>query len=151
MTRLTEAELREVLATHEVISDTGSVDMKRIHAGRETVPTEHEEQAALFAWADSEGGDAALLYANVNGQYRKGQRPEAGLRAGIPDVFLPVARNGQHGLYIELKRTKGAVVSDEQLEWLRVLEGQGYAVGVSYGASQAIATIKDYLFGGGDG
>lgn len=29
MTRLTEAELREVLSTHEIISDTGNVDMQQ--------------------------------------------------------------------------------------------------------------------------
>lgn len=45
----------------------------------------------------------ALLMAIPNGQYRKGQRPEAGLCAGMPDLVLLVQRGGYGGLFIELK------------------------------------------------
>lgn len=110
----------------------------------EPVPLERDEQAALFAWADAHPV-AHVMYANVNGQYRQGQRPEPGMKAGIPDVFLPVARNGKHGLYIELKRIQGGKVSDAQKGWRSVLEGQGYAVGWAYGAAEAIALVENYL------
>lgn len=34
-----------------------------------------------------------------------------GLKAGIPDLCLPVARRGYHALYIEMKRTAGGRLS----------------------------------------
>lgn len=118
----------------------------RVHA--EYIPTEAEEQATLFQWADAHPV-ACVMYANVNGQYRRGQRPEPGLKAGVPDVFLPVARGGKHGLYIELKRRKGGKVSEAQKGWMHTLREQGYAVELSYGADEAIALVERYLEGQG--
>jgi len=106
--------------------------------------TEREEQAAVIAWADMHSV-ANVLYANVNGQYRQGQRPEPGLRPGVPDLFLPVARDGWHGLYIEMKRVKGGVLSKEQRRWIEVLRNNGYQAVVCRGAEDAIAQIEAYL------
>jgi len=138
VTRLTEAQLREL--PHEILSDTGHVDMRRIDGPL----TEREEQAAVIAWADMHSV-ANVLYANVNGQYRQGQRPEPGLRPGVPDLFLPVARDGWHGLYIEMKRVKGGVLSKEQRRWIEVLRNNGYQAVVCRGAEDAIAQIEAYL------
>lgn len=40
-----------------------------------------------------------------------------GVKPGVPDVFLPVARKGFHGLYIEMKWGEN-VPSDEQYKWI---------------------------------
>lgn len=144
MTRLTEKELQAVLATHEVVADTSTGTEEKRMLLHSSVPSEHAEQAALFVWANAHPV-ACVMYANVNGQYRQGQRPEPGMKAGIPDVFLPVARGGYHGLYIELKRKKGGVVFEAQKAWHERLRGQGYAVGLSYGADEAIAQVQAYL------
>ena len=41
---------------------------------------------------------------------------------GVPDLFVPA-----WGLWIEMKRTKGGVVSVEQADWIEYLQGLGYA------------------------
>ena len=46
-----------------------------------------------------------------------------GMTKGIPDVCLPVARRGAHGLYIELKRKDGGKLSPEQRRLFEELPG----------------------------
>jgi hypothetical protein len=70
-----------------------------------------------------------------------------GLKGGVPDICLPVARGGHHGLYIELKRIKNSRVTEEQLKWLENLAGQGYVAAVCRGADEAIDLITRYLGG----
>ena len=105
-----------------------------------TVPavSEHDMQASLFDWAVQVQGqipELEWLHAVPNGQYRRGQRPEPGLRAGVPDVMLPVMRYSKRtktfhgGLYLELKVT-GNTTTPEQERWLRYLQEAGYVVAV---------------------
>lgn len=119
-----------------------------------TIPTEDEEQAMLFRWAEmakSTIPELGLLYAIPNG----GKRPlsvavrmkKTGTKAGVPDMFLPVPRDGCHGLYIELKRQKGGRVSPEQTQWMDKLRQQGYRCAVCCGWGQAKNEILDYLGG----
>lgn len=70
-----------------------------------------------------------------------------GVKSGVPDICLPVARLGYHGLYIELKRRKGGKVSEEQNEWIGALNGQGYAAVVCRGWESAKEFIMAYLTG----
>lgn len=67
-----------------------------------------------------------------------------GVRAGVSDLFLPVARNGFHGLWIEMKAGKGKP-TEAQLEWLDLVRQQGYRGHVCTGADAAIAVLEDYL------
>ena len=77
---------------------------------------------------------------------KTGARMKAeGLKKGVPDVCLPVARGGCHGLYIELKRQRGGTVSELQKEWITALTEQGYKAVVCRGADEAIKVIKEYL------
>lgn len=116
------------------------------------VPTEDTEQTWLFQWARIQSGkwpELALLYAIPNG----GRRPiktavnmkRTGTKAGVPDMFLPVARGGFHGMYIEMKRTKGGHVSDEQKAWIKALTEQGYKCVITKGWEDAAEQIKAYL------
>lgn len=113
--------------------------------------SEHTEQAALFEWAAwNQSKDAAfnMLYAVPNG----GKRDKAtaarlkseGVKAGVPDIVLPVARNGYHGFYIEMKVGKNTT-SKEQVIWLTALAAEGYCVDVSYGWQEAARKIAWYL------
>ena len=109
--------------------------------------TEHQEQQAIFDWAEWQQNNTpelALLHAIPNGQYRKGQRPEPGLKSGVPDMFLPVCRDGWAGLYIELKVGKNKP-SDNQSWWIEQLRQQGYHVVVCYGFEEAKPVIEQYL------
>ena len=122
-------------------------------AARVTVyaSSEHDEQVALFHWAAFHIGrypELALLFAVPNG----GKRDPAtavrlqreGVKPGVPDLCLPVARQGWHGLFIELKWGKNKT-TDKQNEWLERLAEQGYLAVVCYGWNEAVDVIKDYL------
>lgn len=116
------------------------------------IPTESREQKTLFEWAKLMEGrwpELGLLYHIPNEGKRSrttGARMRAeGLRSGVPDICLPVARGGHHGLYIELKRVKNSRVTKEQLEWISALVAQGYVAAVCRGCDEAISLITDYL------
>lgn len=68
-----------------------------------------------------------------------------GLRKGFPDIFIPTARQGFHGLFIELKRDKKSRVSPEQTAWITYLNKQGYKAMICYGATEAINEIEKYF------
>ncbi len=120
------------------------------------VPSESTEQTHLFQWARMQQGsypDLRLLYHIPNGGSR--HRLEAvhlkqqGVRAGVPDICLPVAKCGCHTLYIEMKRITGGRVSSEQAEWIKALMAQGHMVAVCQGWEMARDVIMNYLKGSG--
>jgi len=116
------------------------------------IPTESEEQQALFQWAHycrNEYPDLDLLYHVPNGGRRgkaeAGRFKAEGVKAGVPDVCLPVARGGYFGLYIEMKRREGGKLSDTQKHWQNKLKLQGYWAVVCCGWAEAAETLKYYL------
>lgn len=116
------------------------------------IPTEAEEQIALFEWARLQTGrfpELALLYHVPNGGSRnkiEAARLRAqGVKSGVPDLCLPVARGASHGLYIELKRQRGGRISEEQVRWINGLLKQGYAAAICKGWQEAASVINDYL------
>ena len=116
------------------------------------IPKEYEDQVEVFNWLATcplEGADMAFSTLNgirlSIGLARKAKR--AGNKQGVPDILVDVARQGFHGLRIELKREKGGVVSDEQSDWHERLREEGYRVVVAKGRYEAIAAIKEYLDG----
>ena len=116
------------------------------------VPTEHQEQCALFEWAAWQEGiwpELRLLHAIPNGGKRDirtaAMLKAEGVKPGVPDVCLPVPRGDKHGLYIEMKRRKGGTVSAEQLKWLDELMRQGYECHVCRGCEEARQRIMEYL------
>ena len=92
-----------------------------------------------------------LLHAIPNGGRRDPieakHLKEQGVKAGVPDMFLPVAKSGYHGLYIEMKRRYGGVVSEDQKRWLGKLRIQRYKVEVCKGYMEAADLIEAYLEG----
>jgi len=127
---------------------------------RAPVPTEHVEQAMLFQWSQLATGkypELADLFAIPNaGGYTGGFRANVarvvamkreGVRSGIPDICLPVARGRYHALYIELKRTnaKPSDTKPEQAEWHERLAAAGNCVVVCPGWEAARYAIEAYL------
>ena len=115
-------------------------------------PLEEIEQEHVFLWASMEERaypELAMLYAIPNGGKRAIKTAIAlkaqGVKSGVPDMCLPVARGAYHGLYIELKRQRGGTVSEAQKEWITALAEQGYKAVVCRGAEEAIKVIKEYL------
>lgn len=114
--------------------------------------TESQQQQLLFEWAALSAGrwpELALMYHIPNGGSRSkseaGRFRAEGVKAGVPDICLPVARGGYHGLYIELKRVKGGRVSPAQQGWIAALRDQGYCTCVCKGWDDAAHVIKKYL------
>ena len=113
--------------------------------------SEASEQRALFQWANIIVGqipELTLLHHVPNG----GKRDKVtaallkaeGVKSGVPDVCLPVARGGYHGLYIEMKAGKNKL-SVNQETWLKQLTLQGYCTAVCYGWHEAAEVITKYL------
>jgi len=136
---------------------TGKAGLPTGKAGRRskrnTAPqaNENAEQEALFQWAaisEKAYPELRLLFHVPNGGHRHPREALAfkrrGVKPGVPDIFLPVARHGFHGLWIELKR-KGGKKSKDQDAWLDALGKQGYAVFLCVGWEAAKQTILEYL------
>lgn len=118
------------------------------------MPTEGEEQATLFSWARMQSAkhpELRLLFHIPNGGSRRpveaARFKAEGVKAGVPDLFLPVPSGIWHGLFIELKRQKGGRISDKQKRWLSDLERQGYRAELAFGWKDAAEIILDYLKG----
>ncbi|MDD6197471.1 MAG: VRR-NUC domain-containing protein [[Clostridium] aminophilum] len=114
---------------------------------------EEREQMALMHWAayyESEYPELVLLFHIPNGGTRNkreaGRLKAAGVKAGVPDLCLPVPRGRWHGLWIEMKygQNKPTV---KQKDWIRRLRLQGYRVEVCYGQQEASEVILEYLEG----
>ena len=133
--------------------------MKNYRASEKKTPTgrtmicgsEDDEQQMIVEWAgymSSKYPELQLLYHVPNGGSRN--RLEAvkfkrmGVKAGVPDLVLPVPRGGYAGAYIELKVGKNKP-SENQKEWLEKLEAQGYFVTVCYGSLEAEKCLEEYL------
>lgn len=116
--------------------------------------SEHDEQKALFDWAEMQRRDVlSLMFAIPNGGDRHpavaAKLKAEGVKSGVPDIFLPVARGEYHGLYIELKKPKDATPAGKatktQIQWLTNLSDQGYFAVLCVGWDAARKTIIDYL------
>lgn len=127
--------------------------MKRRRPGPGVVPvrSEHDEQAALVRGVDLLRGlypELDLLFAIPNGGNRSpatGARLKAeGVKAGVPDLFLPVGRGGFFGLFVEMKTAEG-IVRPDQRAWIARLLEEGYSVKVCRSAGDAVDTIVGYM------
>ena len=115
--------------------------------------SENDEQAVLFEWAElhSRVYPCLLLMYHVPNEGKRSPREGAclakmGLKRGVPDICLPVARGGYHGLYIELKVGKNKPTPDQEA-YLQALEREGYFVALCYGALEAENIILRYIRG----
>ena len=113
--------------------------------------SEATEQERVINWATFYAKDFPeldLLHHIPNGgsrnQLEAANLKRQGVKAGVPDLCLPVAKNGKHGLYVEMKWGKNTT-TDNQEWWLEQLTQQGYKTAVCYSAEAALATITKYL------
>ncbi len=113
--------------------------------------SEATEQEIVINWCEYNSQrhpELKLIYHVPNGgsrnQLEAVNLKRQGVKAGVPDLNLPVALHGFHGLYIEMKFGKNKT-TEKQNWWLEQLQKQGYKTAVCYGADEAIDTIKEYL------
>jgi len=117
-----------------------------------TVLSEAQEQRMLFQWANMVKGAypaLELLFAIPNGGRRDmieaRHLKETGVKAGVPDICLPVPAHHYTALYIEMKRTKGGRVSEDQQGWIAALNRVGCLAVVCKGWEEARTVILNYL------
>jgi hypothetical protein len=116
-------------------------------------PTEYEEQRAVIEWARAMRGrfpELRLLYSTAQDGHLPrllGKLKAAGFQFGVPDLHLPIARRGFHGLWLEMKRQKGGRLSDDQRAWVEALHAAGHRVEICKGADAAIQVLFGYLEG----
>ncbi|WP_323115404.1 VRR-NUC domain-containing protein [Pseudomonas guariconensis] len=115
------------------------------------VDREGPEQAALMKEIQLRYPDVfELMYHVPNGGHRlkevAAKLKAQGVKAGIPDLVLPMARGGYFGLYIEFKATVDpAAVSPSQQACIRRLNDQGYLAVVCRGHFDAMECLRAYL------
>lgn len=128
--------------------------------------SEEDEHAAVMDWAirhEHEYPDLDLLYHIPNGGSRsavylpgvgcKGHRislegrrlKRLGVKPGVPDLHLPVSRQGYHSLYIEMKRVRDYRVSEDQRAVIDRLRAKGNRVEICAGFEAAKRVLIDYL------
>jgi len=108
-----------------------------------TAPSEHLEQVRLVSWF-RKTYPSVRIFAIPNGGGRsmaQGASLKAeGVTAGVPDLYVPA-----WGLWVEMKRSTGGVISPAQRDWVAYLEGIGHQVIIGRGfedAKRQIESIK---------
>ena len=117
---------------------------------KRTAQPEAIEQAKVIAWARANERNypyLQLLHCSLNGvkmtKAQAGRAIAQGMLSGVPDLFLPVPKNGYHGLFIEMKYGSNKVTENQE-KFLQNAANVGYAVSVCYSANEAIKRIEDY-------
>lgn len=110
--------------------------------------TEHEIQVACvnyFRLRYPKG----LIYAIPNGGQRNvivaSKLKAEGVLSGVPDLHIPIAKKGFHGLYIELKNGKAGKVSDNQKKIMEKLQSEGYRCEVCRSFDEFRNVVNDYM------
>jgi len=103
-------------------------------------PSEHLEQVRLVSWF-RKTWPGVRIFAIPNGGGRSMAQGSAlkaeGVTPGVPDLFVPA-----WGLWVEMKRATGGVVSPVQREWIAYLEGIGHRVIIGRGFEDAKSQIE---------
>lgn len=118
--------------------------------------SEHDQQVLVFGWAAVHEYKWPCLYnfyaiPNQGSSSKKAdiirtkKMMAEGQKTGMLDTCLPVARQGYHALYIEMKDGKYKYLSKDQKDRKAGLEAEGNRVEVAYSGDEAIDILVDYL------
>lgn len=120
---------------------------------------EHDFQVRLIACCRAIGATGAahdlgldvlssLLHAIPNGGKRDkitaAKMMQEGQLSGIPDLSLPVACRGYHGMYLEMKAGKNTTSQNQKTKLAQLAEG-GYYTVICYSPTAALHHIVWYL------
>ena len=115
------------------------------------IPLEIDEQIAVVEYLEilCGAGRVVMFSALPNNIYtdsikQKGKQIAEGLKPGFPDLVVVFKTKV---LFLEMKRTKGGVMSAYQKRWQEALEGVGGSViaRVAYGFDEAKNIIDDVV------
>jgi hypothetical protein len=108
---------------------------------------EHNIQVACVTWFRYQYSDH-LIYAIPNGGLRNkavaGKLKAEGVLRGIPDLCIPVARFGSHGLYIEMKAENETTKPHQDLI-ISKLRDEGYQCEVVHSFDEFQKIVNEYF------
>lgn len=103
--------------------------------------SEEEHLAKVLRWRDAvkeELPGIELLFS-----LRSAKTSPRRIEEGLPNLMLPIAFPGYHGLFIEMKRL-GAKITDSQHRFLYKMQEQGFCSVACFGAEAAMEVIRWY-------
>jgi hypothetical protein len=133
----TEADLTKLLQSNpELVIVTDGTAYTTLEPRTKPVQvarlSEHDLQVAIIAECDKRAKHNpawGMCFAIPNGGHRHpavaGKLKAEGVRAGVPDLFVPCQRHGYAGLFIELKAGTNKP-TEAQRTWLCSLQEAGY-------------------------
>ena len=107
--------------------------------------TETEEQITVIEYCDLH--QIPIYHIANEGKrtrYAGDLLKQMGMRAGFPDLCVPIPKGKYHGFYIEMKSASGKATKD-QIRWLKCLKNNDYATAICYSSTEAIDKIEKYL------
>lgn len=109
--------------------------------------SEHDIQIACVNWFRYKY-PKFLIWAIPNGGHRNKivakKLKDEGVLPGVPDLHIPVAMKGYHGLYIEMKAGRNKP-SDEQATIMAKLQNEGYKCVVCWSLDEFIKAVDEYI------
>lgn len=115
--------------------------------------SEAQHQANVIKWSRqphirSQYPELKMLFHIPNGGTRdaiEGKHlKQAGVKPGVPDLFLAAPSGKYHGLFIEMKTDTGRT-SEAQKWWIKQLNAIGYFVEVCHSWQSAVRVLEWYL------
>lgn len=109
--------------------------------------SEHDIQVACVTWFRLKY-PKFLIWAIPNGGERNKivakKLKDEGVLSGVPDLHIPVAMKGYHGLYIEMKAGKNEP-SKNQISIMVKLANEGYKCAVCWSLEEFMNVVNEYL------
>jgi VRR-NUC domain len=116
------------------------------------VPSEHQIQVAFIKevrFLEPRYPELKTLFAVPNAAKRSfklaAMLKAEGMLSGVPDIILPVARQGFNGLMIEFKKPKTGKLTEAQETYIDLVVKENWLVVVMTDAQAAIDVVKNYL------
>ena len=120
---------------------------------RPCLATESQEQITVVEWAamhEHTYPELHWLFHPANGRKRNKAAAKLlkaeGVKAGVPDLWLPIPNGENIGLIIEMKIDDfNARPTAEQRKWLLAMQHYGWKTCLCHGATRAIKELETYL------
>jgi hypothetical protein len=131
---------------------------------------EYSEQVSLFQWLNlpetrrtmpdlynphTKRPKLFATHQNFNDRVKGARAKAAGIQSGVADLFLPLARQGCFGLFVEMKidpahpenakRKRKGRLSDEQRAFAAQVREDGYGHATAEGWREAAEIIRQYM------
>ena len=143
----TEAQLVEMLRENPQLIVEGDIAPRPAIKAVQAKLSEHELQVKVIQECDKRAKHNpawSMVFAIPNGGHRHkavaAKLKAEGVRAGTPDLFVPVARHGYYGLFIELKVGDNKLTT-AQRERMTALQDAGYYCRVIHDDPQSVIDL----------